>query len=279
MPDTSHKQQPTFTTGEFADLFDTTKHTLFHYDDIGIFSPEIKKDNGYRYYTARQLEVFRVIEILKELDMPLSEIKEYLKRRSPQELLSLLSREEEVINKKIRELKEMRELVRRKSAMIASTLKLTPDIVYEETAEDEYMIATPACRWEDEKKMAYMLSEHVRFCESKGAIGAYAIGEALEKEAVASEEYWDYKIFYTRVDKPFKLSELHIKPAGRYIAILHRGGYDTTGLSYTKLISYMSEHGLVSEGLFYEDTLLDELSVNGFDEYQIKISVKVCRCP
>ncbi|MCY8196596.1 MerR family DNA-binding transcriptional regulator, partial [Bacillus spizizenii] len=36
-----------FTTGEFAKLCHVKKQTLFHYDDIGLFSPEIKNENGY----------------------------------------------------------------------------------------------------------------------------------------------------------------------------------------------------------------------------------------
>ena len=46
------------TTGEFAKLTGVTKHTLFYYDKIGLFSPEIKKENGYRLYSFEQLEVF-----------------------------------------------------------------------------------------------------------------------------------------------------------------------------------------------------------------------------
>ena len=37
------------TTGEFAKLMKISKHTLFHYDDIGLFCPEILGENGYRY--------------------------------------------------------------------------------------------------------------------------------------------------------------------------------------------------------------------------------------
>nr|WP_243686593.1 MerR family DNA-binding transcriptional regulator [Clostridioides difficile] len=32
-----------FTTGEFAKICGINKKTLFHYDDIGLFSPELKK--------------------------------------------------------------------------------------------------------------------------------------------------------------------------------------------------------------------------------------------
>ena len=71
-----------FTTGEFAALCGVTKHTLFHYDEIGIFSPAIRGENGYRYYAPAQIEVFQVIAVLKELGMPLAEIRAYLDREA-----------------------------------------------------------------------------------------------------------------------------------------------------------------------------------------------------
>ena len=94
-------KQNYFTTGEFAKLVGVTKHTLFHYDKIGIFSPEIKEDNDYRYYSVFQIEVFYVISALKELDMPLKDIKAYLDKRSPKELISLLEEENKIIDEKL----------------------------------------------------------------------------------------------------------------------------------------------------------------------------------
>ena len=76
-----------FSTGEFAKLCNVKKQTLFHYDDIGIFSPEIKLSNGYRFYSFSQLETFNVISILKELNMPLNDIKQYLDNHSPVEFI------------------------------------------------------------------------------------------------------------------------------------------------------------------------------------------------
>ena len=71
------------TTGEFAKIAGVTKHTLFHYDKIGLFRPEVTLENGYRYYSLTQLDEFDVIFMLRELDMPLNEISAYLARRSP----------------------------------------------------------------------------------------------------------------------------------------------------------------------------------------------------
>ena len=50
-----------FTTGEFARILGVGKHTLFHYDEIGLFSPAIKEENGYRYYFVWQMDTFEVI--------------------------------------------------------------------------------------------------------------------------------------------------------------------------------------------------------------------------
>ena len=58
------------TTGEFARRMGVTKNTLFHYDNIGLFLPEIVDTNDYRYYSIYQMEVFDTIIILKEMGTP-----------------------------------------------------------------------------------------------------------------------------------------------------------------------------------------------------------------
>ena len=68
-----------FTTGEFAKILGVKKHTLFHYDEIGLFSPVVKdEENNYRYYFVWQMDTFEVIRALQKLGMPLSEIREYM---------------------------------------------------------------------------------------------------------------------------------------------------------------------------------------------------------
>ena len=70
------------TTGEFAKLMKVSKHTLFHYDDIGLFCPEILGENGYRYYSIYQMETLDTILLLKKSGMSLQEIKDFLEHRS-----------------------------------------------------------------------------------------------------------------------------------------------------------------------------------------------------
>lgn len=100
------------TTGEFAKLWGIKKQTLFHYDDIGIFQPIIKQENGYRYYSYQQFEVFGVITALKELGMSLKEIKAYLDSRSPENLSQLFLQKIEDIDREIEYLKKIKHFMK-----------------------------------------------------------------------------------------------------------------------------------------------------------------------
>ena len=82
-----------FTTGEFANLCGVNKKTLFHYDNIGLFKPKKILENGYRYYSHNQFELFNVISELKRLGMPLKEIKTFIDNRNPDVALDLFQRE------------------------------------------------------------------------------------------------------------------------------------------------------------------------------------------
>lgn len=56
-----------FTTGEFAKLCHVKKQTLFHYDEIGLLSPEIKKRMGIDIIPIISLSFFKLLICLKRL--------------------------------------------------------------------------------------------------------------------------------------------------------------------------------------------------------------------
>lgn len=45
------KHKNYISTGKLARVINITKHTLFHYDEIGLFKPEYVDENGYRMYS------------------------------------------------------------------------------------------------------------------------------------------------------------------------------------------------------------------------------------
>ena len=106
-----------FSTGEFAKLCNVNKKTLFHYDEIGLFKPEIVKENGYRSYSIYQLEIFDMIYTLRDLGVPLKEIKSFMDKRNPNSVVELFEYKTNEIENEIK-------LLRRKQEIMSNKMKL-----------------------------------------------------------------------------------------------------------------------------------------------------------
>lgn len=76
---------------EVMKIFNTTKETLRHYENMELIEPEID-DQNYRYYDQREIRKLRQIFYLRELDIPLDQIRRLergeLSRNSYIDLLS-----------------------------------------------------------------------------------------------------------------------------------------------------------------------------------------------
>jgi protein phosphatase len=62
--------------GEFARRSRLSPKALRLYDELGLLEPaRVDDDSGYRYYSAAQLDRARLIAALRQLQIPLAEIK------------------------------------------------------------------------------------------------------------------------------------------------------------------------------------------------------------
>lgn len=74
------------TIGRFARLAGLSVGALRHYDDLGLLAPfDVDPSSGYRRYRPEQLEDARTIARLRELEVPLEEIREVLAADDPAE--------------------------------------------------------------------------------------------------------------------------------------------------------------------------------------------------
>ena len=64
------------TIGQVARLSGLTTRALRHYDKLGVLRPaEVSDENGYRFYTREQIETARQVRVLRELEVPLDEVR------------------------------------------------------------------------------------------------------------------------------------------------------------------------------------------------------------
>lgn len=81
------ERQRRFTIGELSKLTGISITALRYYDRERILVPEIRnEENGYRYYSVKQLEKAQMIRDLKALDLSLEEIKDIIERKSQKHL-------------------------------------------------------------------------------------------------------------------------------------------------------------------------------------------------
>ena len=66
------------TIKEMSELSGVSARTLRYYDEIGLFHPTGKSEAGYRLYDDDALEALRYILYFREMDIPLSTIKEII---------------------------------------------------------------------------------------------------------------------------------------------------------------------------------------------------------
>lgn len=79
------------TIGTFAALTHLSVRTLRHYDRTAVLTPaHVDPNSGYRFYSPDQIKTARVVARLRELDVPLPEIRDMLTSRDPHERNDIL---------------------------------------------------------------------------------------------------------------------------------------------------------------------------------------------
>ncbi|MFE9116061.1 MerR family transcriptional regulator [Streptomyces sp. NPDC007172] len=69
----------TLTVGDFSRVTHLSVKTLRHYHQVGLLNPdEVDPETGYRYYALDQVPTAQVIRRLRDLDMPIADVKAVL---------------------------------------------------------------------------------------------------------------------------------------------------------------------------------------------------------
>lgn len=100
---------------ELSKIKGITTETLRHYDRIGLFCPShVDPKSKYRYYSYSQCEEIGTILELRNLGMPLLEIKDFMKNRNVKRSYRLLQEKEKELEKEIKEKRLIKKVIRQK---------------------------------------------------------------------------------------------------------------------------------------------------------------------
>lgn len=272
-----------FHTGEFARLCGVNPRTLHYYDGEGIFSPEAMEENGYRSYSARQIYPFYMIRLMRQMGLDLSEIKEYMKRRSPARLDALLSGQEAWLAAEMKKLKDMRRSVANQRRLLKASEQIVCGRVERAFLSAQTLFLSRSVRVLSEKGdtggIERVIAEHMRYAIAHGITCGYGYGARVARDDILAGRSSLLDSFFTPTDTPYGklLKELRARrPAGEYLVTYFSGDYMATEPSYQLLRDYLAAHPELTPGAYsYEESIIEDLAAASPKDYITRIALQV----
>ncbi|ANF95477.1 MerR family transcriptional regulator [Paenibacillus bovis] len=263
------------TTGEFAKLCGVNKRTLFHYDDIDLLKPAFTDEKGYRSYSHHQLDVFLLIQALKELKLPLKEVREYMNNRTPQHMIDMANLELPHIQQEIEKLQNIHKMLKETIVLAEEGIAAKPGQFKLAEYEEERLIRSGPIMEEDsgtfylEWTNQFLQFDRLTQSDASSFIGTMtSVVDLLENKEPG---------FYFFVKTASKRKDLNIfiKPKGWYAIGYHHGSYERMGDTYEAMFRWIEQQGLSTGEFLYEEYLIDDVAAKDKEDYVTRIMIEI----
>lgn len=273
----SKKDGKYLTTGEFAKLCKVNKQTIFYYDQIGILSPVMKNEKGYRYYSIHQLELFFVIDLLKDLGMSLNDIQQYMQNKSPESFLSIMYRKKEEIVKKRQEIEMKEKMIEAKIAIMEEASHLDFNRITLQRLPEATLYLSRNIQNISDEEFLEVISDFINELQISQLDSGYPIGSITKREQMLKGEYANYSYLYIEQPNPKDGHPYFRAVKGDFLIGYHVGSEKTIGDTYKRLFSEMERLGLTLGEHVFEEYIYDTVVRNDKEHYVTKIMMEVDR--
>lgn len=264
-------------TGEFAKLMGVTKHTLFHYDKIGLFSPEIRLENEYRYYSIQQCELFDMILVLRELGMSLQDIHAYIKQKESSQLLKLFDKEERIIEERIERLKKQKIWIESKRKQIESLTEMEYSNIEVKWFPKRYL-CIKYIESEEEIEVTKGLTKLIEQFMKYNELEVYELAFLQNDEQILarrpSEAIAYHEVGIILPKRPKGIASELLKE-GEYVVGYHVGHWNTIHETYERIQAFLKEQQIETEGSYLETYIVDSWLVDEYEEYVTQIAIRM----
>ncbi|UHA73302.1 MerR family transcriptional regulator [Paenibacillus sp. 481] len=266
-----------FTTSELAKTCGVTKHTLFHYDEIGLLKPEFINSKGYRFYSIQQCYVLDIINVMKKAGSSLKEIKRFINNQNTPLFIELLKQKQYDLEVEKIRIERMLSLLKGAIEMTEFAKGELHDGPWLEECEEEYFIATQLEQGDGDKEFAHKLTEHRDYCEKNLIDYEFPIWTILCKDRLESGEYNAADYTANKLKSRILGDRIISKSKGLYVVMNHKGSYETMSETYSTIKKFIKNNGMAIYGNAYTVDLLSYFTEKNPNDYVIQISVEVTR--
>lgn len=271
------RTQELFSIGDVAQLFHLSVSSLRHYETIGLLTPEYTEPaTGYRYYGPRQFEVLNTIRYLRALDMPLGQIRAFLRNRDVGRIEQLLREQKAAVVRKQAELQR----VERK---IDNRLRQLHDAQTAELGAIR-LVRSPACRivWMSgalELHSFLDMEPSIRMLERSQAeavvfLGKVGVGLSAERLLAGAFAPYD-RAFLVLDDEDAFDGDVTTLPETTCAAVCFRGSHPEAPAQYARLMDYLRAHALAPADFSREITMIDYGLTSDPEKFVTEIRIPV----
>ncbi|MCL2105862.1 MAG: MerR family transcriptional regulator [Oscillospiraceae bacterium] len=255
---------------EFSEMIDLEQSVLRYWDEIGIFPPALRNtDNGYRFYSPDQIIFVNFIKVLSSLKISLKVIGSIRRERTPETILRLMEKQENVLDQELKRLQEAYSTIHVLRGTIQQGMNVQDADQISVQPLGSMQITLGPRNKSGEQFDFYR--EFTRYCKyaKKNRINLNTpIGGYFESMEAFCKKPWAPTHFFS-VDPQGKDN----RPAGRYLVGYRRGLYGRMEDTAQRLKEHAAQHGLSFSGPVYVVYLLDEISMNDPSQYLSQICV------
>ncbi len=288
-----NKKEKLLTIGQFAAMHGINKKTLMWYDETGLFKPAyINPENGYRCYTYHQSPILETILLLRELDVSINEIRDFMKKRSAASLKLLLEEKINDLERSITHLQAVRNTLGKYQQNMSTLLTMDLSEISIIEKEERCLITVDIDKdtsFEQEVEMVTAETEKYHL----GRLHDANYGSMLSVDSLYRGSFDDYgKIFieipFFTVQHGLSLAEqnsfpaakpycpadngLHIQPGGKYLRAFHKGDWGNLPQRYREILDYADSHKLTLCGFSYEMGI-NEIVIERMEDYIVQIEI------
>lgn len=258
--------------GEISRLYKISTDILRYYDKIGLMSPDFTGENGYRYYSKKQIWKLNNIRNLRNIGVGLEDIKEFLDERNINSANDIIEFQLEKVEDKIKKLTELKEELTSKLENIEffKTFKDFNKPILKFIPKRKFLRSKGNFKqdWEIDFELK-ILNEKTEY-DNDFILTNNEIGATLSKENFFKGEYLTFS-------ESFIINDVkgEIIPEGYFLTIVFKGKYDESYKYYNILKKYIEENNLIVTGDIHEIYHIEIHITENEDEFITEIQIPV----
>lgn len=254
------------------------------YDEIGLFHPAaIHPENGYRYYNYHQSPVLETILLLRELDVSIKEIQEFMENRSAASLKCLLEHKITELDHNITHLEAVRKTLCNHHQNMDTLLTMDLSEISVLQKEERCLITVDINKdtsFEEEVEMITAETEKYQL----GRLHHASYGSMIPVANLQNGSFHDYSKLFIEI--PFLTlqnqkephdgpeNNLHIQPGGKYLRAFHKGDWEKIPQRYQAILDHAQKKGLTLYGFSYEMGI-NENVIDQIEDYIVQIEIPI----